>query len=80
VGIKMNRKELRRLLVVATGEVDSSCALSGTQIKYIFQGFIALGVDEESYIFKYWNIDEYETIESAEEFLWRNKGEFMGLI
>ena len=71
----MKRKELERLVMATTQADDLDDLLVGEQLVRLFNGLVVIGVHENSHVLKYWNMDEYDTAESAIEFLWRNRDE-----
>ena len=71
----MRKKELERLVMATTQTDGLDDILSGEQIGRLFCGLVAIGVHKNSHILKYWNLDEYDSVGEAIEFLWRNREE-----
>ena len=71
----MTKKELERLVIAITHVDTPFDPLFGKQLARLFNGLIAIGVDEDSHVLKFWNVGEYDTAEHAIEFLWRHREE-----
>jgi len=71
----MRKKELERLVMATTQTGDLDELLVGEQLMRLFRGLVAIGVDEDSCILKYWSLNEYETAGKAIEFIWHNRNE-----
>jgi len=71
----MRKKELERLVIATTQADDFNELLVGEQLVRLFRGLVAIGVDQDSHVLKYWNLDEYDSVREAIEFLWKNREE-----
>ena len=71
----MTKKELERLVMATTQSDDFTEILVGEQLVRLFKGLVAIGVDEDSVLLQYWNLDEYNSAGKAIEFLWRHREE-----
>ncbi len=69
----MTKKELERLVMATTQSNDFTEILIGEQLVRLFKGLVAIGVDEDSILMKYWNLDEYNSAEDAIKFLWQHR-------
>ena len=69
----MTKKELERLVMATTQSDDFTEILVGEQLVRLFKGLVAIGVDEDSILMKYWNLDEYNSVGDAIKFLWQHR-------
>ena len=61
---------------MATTQADNlDELLFGEQLARLFSGLVAIGVDGDSVLLQYWNLDEYNSAGKAIEFLWRHREE-----
>jgi len=71
----MRKKEIERLVMATTQAGGLDDILCGAQIGRLFCGLVAIGVYEDSFILKHWNLDEFDSVREAIEFLWQNRDE-----